>query len=117
MKKPVALILLSVLCLLMANNVVFRHVHMLADGSCVVHAHPFTSENDHGKDGQNHRHTGLELIFLDSIYHFERVLVIPALTCFVNLKFEQQYVANLIFHFRSNLKISGYLRAPPSVSF
>ena len=55
------------------NRTLFIHVHILPDGTMVVHAHPSGKTNDQDS-GRNHSHTGGELLILqhqDLLYGLE----------------------------------------------
>lgn len=48
----------------LANGIVFRHSHRLADGTIICHAHPYKSSS--GNQSPGHAHSRDELIWLDS---------------------------------------------------
>lgn len=48
--------------MVITNKVVFFHVHKLADGKIVTHAHPFNKSND-AAPFKKHQHTKAELLF------------------------------------------------------
>ena len=55
--KVVGLLLLLTFLLLFINNVYFQHVHVLSDGTILLHAHPF-NKTDGGT--QQHKHSTAE---------------------------------------------------------
>jgi hypothetical protein len=72
--RLIAVILIFVLGLYLLNSFFNTHRHQLADGTIVVHAHPFERSPDSGPF-ETHRHTEIELVFLASLMHF-----IPSIT-------------------------------------
>jgi hypothetical protein len=59
------LLLLSFV-LLLVNNAVFYHSHVLANGQVVSHAHPYNKSSD--KDPiKTHHHSNAEFLFLDLV--------------------------------------------------
>lgn len=67
---------------LVLNRTLFIHVHILPDGTMVVHAHP-SGKTDDQDGGRNHSHTGGELLILqhqDLLYGCEtapEALILP----------------------------------------
>jgi predicted membrane protein len=66
-KKYLALWLIAIVGLLTLNNALFMHLHRLADGTLIVHAHPFDKSNPENTSSNSHQHTKLELLFFDSL--------------------------------------------------
>ena len=64
--------------LLLANRAFNSHIHMLADGSVVSHAHPFSKSADDSR-GMDHQHSGLEFLLLDQL----DVLISCAIALFI----------------------------------
>lgn len=61
-KKIIAtLFLLGFVCYLL-NSVFFLHVHTLADGTKIVHAHPYHKNKE--VPGRQHHHSSLELMLI-----------------------------------------------------
>ena len=73
-RKIILFVLLTVLIGFMLNNSLFRHVHMLADGTLVEHAHPFT-ESTGSTSGASHSHTADELVLLNLFFHAFQIVV------------------------------------------
>ena len=72
--RLVSVILLLVMTILVFNNTVYTHVHVMPDGSLVTHAHPFQKGDE--ADGQNtHSHSGMLFFLLD---HLELLFVLAA---------------------------------------
>jgi hypothetical protein len=59
-------LLLSVSGLLIVNNILFTHSHIL-NGEVITHAHPFDSDKTPIND---HQHNSFELISLNNFMHF-----------------------------------------------
>lgn len=78
----IARFLFSLYIAVLANGVVFRHAHRLADGTIICHAHPYKSSP--GTQFPSHSHSRDELIWLDAFDNVlydssEAVLWIPLL--------------------------------------
>jgi len=64
--KFVALLMIGVMGLFIANKVVFFHVHKLDDWRIIEHAHPYDKSND-SKPYKSHHHTNAELFFFQNL--------------------------------------------------
>ena len=58
--------MMGTICVLIANREIFIHTHLLADGSIIVHAHPYDKSKD-SESHQTHHHTRVELFLLDNL--------------------------------------------------
>lgn len=58
--------MMGAICTLIANREIFIHTHVLADGSIIVHAHPYDKSKD-SESHQTHHHTYIELFLLDNL--------------------------------------------------
>ncbi len=74
--RMVSLILLLVMTILVFNNTVYTHVHVMPDGSLVTHAHPFQKGEDSGQ-GTGHQHSSSIYFLLD---HFQILFFLIALS-------------------------------------
>jgi hypothetical protein len=65
-----ALALLAVFGMIMANSMLFMHAHKRADGTIIVHAHPFQKNSDSEQKGtnrptgENHHHDNKDYLVL-----------------------------------------------------
>lgn len=66
---------IMIMAMLLVNKAVYVHVHVLADGSLVTHAHPF-NKNAESSGAQQHQHSSLEFF----IFHGFELLILGALT-------------------------------------
>jgi len=68
----VHLLLIVALLLLAYNNTLYKHTHVLYNGQLIEHAHPYNSSSDVPNNPysplDNHKHSGIELLILQSIY-------------------------------------------------
>lgn len=81
-KKLILGAMILLMAALLVNKAVYIHVHVLADGSLVTHAHPFNKTSE-SSPGQSHHHSSLELLILEG---FE-LMIISALLAFSLLSF------------------------------
>jgi hypothetical protein len=58
---------LVIIVLLLANTLLFQHRHVLADGTVIVHAHPF-KKNTKGEP-VDHKHSSDQFLRLSVLYH------------------------------------------------
>ncbi|MBI9055765.1 MAG: hypothetical protein JEY96_18230 [Bacteroidales bacterium] len=66
LKKVGISIMICFIGLLIADKVMYTHLHKLADGSIVVHAHPYKKSNTEDPR-QTHTHSELEYVLLENL--------------------------------------------------
>lgn len=96
------------------NNAIYIHTHKLADGSIVVHAHPFNkATSSENLPVQTHKHTQHEYVFLDHI-----LVLVPFLLAFYAIllisRKQKQFVHELQ-HIQKIRINHFYLRGPPAI--
>jgi hypothetical protein len=81
--KTMAIIAIGLTFMLLVNHTVNMHVHVLANGSMVTHAHPYdkTSDNELPK---KHKHTSEELLFFSGLS-----LIFTGLLLIIGFKIEE----------------------------
>ncbi|MFW6218633.1 MAG: hypothetical protein ACOC3S_00790 [Bacteroidota bacterium] len=67
--KGFAVVFMLLAGMLITNEVLFVHVHKLADGSIITHSHPFNKSDD-SEPYKNHHHSQLELLFISTLDYF-----------------------------------------------
>lgn len=70
--------------IMVANQTVFTHVHLLSNGQVISHAHPY-NKNDDAKPFKSHHHTKSEILFLENIKILFPVIYL-LLTAFIFLQ-------------------------------
>ncbi|WP_421919431.1 hypothetical protein [Marinifilum sp.] len=106
--KKIAITGLYIMSLLILNNILFTHQHVLPDGKIIVHAHPFhKTDNPPNK----HHHSKSDFLVLQniSLLFFIGSLVVGFLTKIVSK--ESHDVQPLAYH--HPLVIKKFGRAPP----
>ncbi len=68
--------LLVLMLLIITNKSIYIHTHHLADGTIVVHAHPFNKSGNSNPDNP-HKHSKSQF---EIIQHFDGPVVFPAFT-------------------------------------
>ena len=63
LKTVLAVLLLLAFLFQVVNRAVYAHSHVLADGTIIIHAHPYDKTNSHSPV-TNHKHTVNELLLL-----------------------------------------------------
>lgn len=70
--KTIAFLLIAAFLMMFVNKMVFLHSHKLADGTIVVHAHPYKKTNEQAPF-KAHHHISLEFVLL---HHLELLFVL-----------------------------------------
>lgn len=109
LRKFISIAILLIMGLFVLNNSLFIHIHILDDGSQIVHAHPFKKAQE-GKPVQ-HKHTKQELLYLDNLavdyilLLLSFVLILASIDIWKSISISTFYLSNL------SLLPTG--RAPP----
>ncbi len=115
MRRPVSFLLVLLTLALFYNNAANWHFHKLPNGIVVEHAHPYAKFPSSENPYQQHQHSDLEYLILDTIFHaaFIIALVFAGLRIFPGKPFAR---AILPVHAINNRYASfPLLRGPPSV--
>ncbi len=108
--KAVDLLIVALMVMLTINQCVFIHTHKLADGTIIVHAHPFNKKAD-SSPIKHHHHSGTELMVLQNLHLlFLSVFVVIAL---LNLSFKVRFYTETKLRFVPRSCNSQTDRAPP----
>ena len=99
-KQLTGILMIAVMLILMVNNMAYIHVHVLADGSMVNHAHPFSKKGEPGK-GTDHTHSShsiqffmnLQVLFLVGLMAFG--ILIPASRTQRNFSYTPAFIPSL----------------------
>jgi len=67
-KGTISLLILLSLSIIFINVVTNGHIHRIADGTILFHAHPYQKSSQQ-EPVKNHHHTRFELFFYDLIKH------------------------------------------------
>ncbi len=105
------LLILPLYLILLVNSILNMHVHIMANGIVIRHAHPF---NSHSEKDSPHEHTSKEFSFYHGFsvnylgeeeIHLEQLLAI--------FKVEESYDLPLLIHIEERPNVLS-LRGPPS---
>lgn len=69
-KGIISSLLLLIIGGIIFNSAFFLHTHKIADGTFIVHAHPFNKNAESGKSYPKHKHNKIDLQVFRSINHF-----------------------------------------------
>ena len=108
--RIVGLLLIVAVLLLLVNKSIFVHSHKMADGTIVVHAHPYNKSND-TEPFKSHTHTQAELLFFQQFQNFLPFIILAFAVILLVHKF--LYAAFNLLH---TAQVSSYIkrgRAPP----
>lgn len=83
--------MIGTIVMLIANKAIFIHVHKLADGTIIIHAHPYNKSND-TKPYKSHHHSDIELLFFQNM----EILFLMTFIAFALLSLAKQ--VKHIFH-------------------
>jgi hypothetical protein len=110
-KKTLAILLLGVIGLLMLNNALYMHLHRMADGTLIVHAHPFSKSNQTDDPAQTHKHTKVEILVFSNLLILFAVGLFQMVKSLVQPKLIKRYYLLQFLGLRSRRITSN--RAPP----
>ncbi len=67
--------LILIMGIMLINKAIYTHVHVLPDGSVIVHAHPFSKNTENNK-GNSHQHSNLDIFLLEimSVLFFSTIV-------------------------------------------
>lgn len=109
-RKIVALLMLSVVCILLANKIIFTHSHRTIDGIIITHYHPFNKSND-TEPFKSHHHSNAEFYVLENLKIFLPSVIFYF--AFITLFISVDYIFyKPVFHTQEDIKLPSY-RAPP----
>lgn len=112
-KVPVAAwVFLGLFLVLLVNNFLFQHVHVLDNGKIIRHAHPF-NKSDEGSPLNQHKHSTCEFSTLHAFSLFEAERFFESEFIPFSVSFEFQIFAN---PFLPNVNRGTAIgRSPPAV--
>lgn len=112
-QKYLSTVLLFTLLIVMYNNITNQHRHLLPNGQMVVHAHPF-SKNENNESQKQHTHNTNQLLFISLINNlFTFLLIVSFVFNFIQKVTKKQFI---LFNENSTFllpNIHYQLRAPP----
>jgi hypothetical protein len=115
MKGPLSIFLILLTLALFYNNTANWHYHHLPNGIVMEHAHPYATYPSGESPLENHQHSDLEYLILDTIYHAAIIIILAlaGLRLFPGKPVTRTVIpAHIIINRYSSLPS---LRAPPSV--
>ena len=103
-------LMIGMMGMLITNNAIFTHLHILSDGEVIEHAHPYDKSND-SKPYKSHHHTNAELIFYQNL---ENIILIVFFTFTLRtLVIKVKYSFPIITRYTQGYIILHKGRAPP----
>lgn len=110
----IAISLIVVVGLLIANKGIYFHSHMLADGRIVSHAHPYNKTDD-STPFKQHQHTNSEFLILSQL----EVLFFLAFLVFTIsvISKKQSVIKEGLLRIFSEFIVKKHGRSPPIVFF
>jgi hypothetical protein len=116
MRRSVSFLLILLTLALFFNNAANWHFHKLPNGLIVEHAHPYAKFPSSDYPYQQHQHSDLEYLILDTIFHAAFIIVL--LFAGLRLLLPAKPVARSVMpvHIVNNRYTAfPHLRGPPSV--
>ncbi|MFA8435973.1 MAG: hypothetical protein ACEPOZ_15755 [Marinifilaceae bacterium] len=115
-KRSVLLLLFPALLLLMGNAAFNWHIHQMADGSKVVHAHPYQTSGNPDQPVPSHKHSSSEYAGIQQLTGFIFIVAQAILLALLLGVFIQK-----VFSYSYRVKLSSQIlllpnRAPPALS-
>lgn len=117
-KKIFAYISLFSIVVLIINNAVFTHFHILENGTIISHAHPFDKFAENSNKKPQHTHSEKEYVFykiLSSVLNY--ILIVFALSLFAFIYFFKERLYSLSFSLSIQSTIEAFKARPPPVLF
>jgi hypothetical protein len=112
--SSVVFLLVGLMSMLVVNKVLFTHLHRYADGTVILHAHPYNKTTDK-KPFKTHPHTRKELHFFAARRIFSPVVFIKLILANPEPKAEPLFVCLIVKVYSVNLSAPNG-RAPPLLS-
>lgn len=108
--KFVAYLMIGLMAMLIANKVMFTHLHKNAEGTILIHAHPYDKTNDSGPF-KSHNHTQAEFLFFENL----GILFLAVIMILVLHKFpsKAKYLVFIVTNYSLSCVILQKGRAPP----
>ncbi len=110
--KNVAFLLIGIMVIMIANQAVFTHFHLLSNGLVITHAHPYNKNSDKAPF-KKHHHSSAEYVLLKQV----RILFIGFTVSISFFLFSKKfsYIENLILSYSSGFSIVYTGRSPPCI--
>jgi hypothetical protein len=112
-QKYVRVLLLFALLAVMYNNITNQHRHVLPNGQIIVHAHPF-SKNENNDPQKKHTHNNNQLIIISLINNlFSFIILVSFVLNFIQKITKKQFI---LFNENNTFIVPAIhyqLRAPP----
>jgi hypothetical protein len=99
--------------LLVVNKALFTHMHRYADGTVILHAHPYNKTADK-KPFKTHHHTQKELQFFAASRNFFPVVFLKLMLDKPEPKTEPLFICLIVKVFSVSLSVSNG-RSPPQM--
>lgn len=109
--KSVVFLLVGLMSILVVNKALFTHMHRLADGTVVIHAHPYNKTADK-KPFKTHNHTQKELQFFAARRILFPVVFLKLILSNPELKTEPFFVCSIVKVYLVSLSVPNG-RDPP----
>lgn len=98
--------------LLLANNILFMHTHILPDGQVVMHAHPYHKTPPKDSGAQQHSHNAFEFFVFAQL---QLLFFLPLLAVLIiTVQKRTKYYLNIFFNRCSSVLDLPLLRGPPA---
>ncbi len=114
--NPIVVFFTLLMFYIISNKAVFTHTHRLADGTYVIHAHPYDKSEDHLPENQHHHHSGYEYLSIGALDSYISLNQIEFKTPIYLPVFTE------IFFYVKEFFSSGYFyllnnKSPPTIEF
>lgn len=110
--RHLSMLFVLIITFQIVNTICWQHVHILADGSLVTHAHPYSKHSDSSPTKQHH-HTKAEMLALDNLEILYPLLFLTALLL-VLASSEELCIQRISFH-NNHLSYFSLGRDPPLI--
>ncbi len=111
MKKILAYLSILLMGIMIANQAIYFHSHVLIDGQIISHAHPFNKTEKSKENPTGHTHTNIEILVLAQLTIFFLLTITAFLVLLKVVQFLNRIEKTNFYAFKE-LWLSP-LRAPP----
>ncbi len=108
-KNIISTFLFVIFVLIIVNNSLYQHSHILKDGSVITHAHYFDKSTDDAPN-KEHKHSLLEFFAINGLVHF---LIFSFIFVFININTKILFYRCINSFYALKTISSQQNRAPP----
>jgi len=110
-RRAIAILLLSLVCSLLVNNVAYLHTHITSEGIYISHAHPFNTSND-SVPIKKHTHKKFEYSVINAFSFF--IIATTLCLAIIDSSISIKRIEDKLY-FTQRTTEHNFLRGPPAI--